>query len=248
VSKVTIEKKENVAVVKLSDGVTNVIGPELVDDLSKMVPKLKNEYDGVVLAGGEKFFSIGLDLPTLITFDRKQLGVFFDSLNQLVLDLFTLPIPSICAMAGHAIAAGNILAMACDYRFMADGKKLIGLNERKIGIPAPYVADIILRQIVGDRTATNILYSGDFLSPSDALEVGLVDAVFPQETLESSALERMSSLTKLPLAAFAAIKENRVETIREKYDKYNTVRSERFLDCWLSDSTQKLLNEALKSF
>ena len=58
---------------------------------------------------------------------------------------------------------------------MAEGKKRIGLNEIQLGVPVPYLADLILRQIVGDRTATEMLYTGAIMPAAAALEVGLVD-------------------------------------------------------------------------
>ncbi|MFH2057592.1 MAG: enoyl-CoA hydratase-related protein [Pseudomonadota bacterium] len=70
---------------------------------------------------------------------------FFQRFNQLTLDLYTLPLPTACAISGHAIGGRNILALTGDYRFMAEGKKRIGLNEIQLGVPVPYLADLILR-------------------------------------------------------------------------------------------------------
>ena len=93
---------------------------------------------------------------------------FWHRFEDMVLALYTNPLPTACAIAGHAPAAGTILAIACDFRFLATGKKLIGLNEITIGLPVPFLADLMLRQAVGDRAATEIEYSGDLLIPEKA--------------------------------------------------------------------------------
>ena len=68
-SKVTLEAHDDVAVLRLNNGVTNAITPELVDDLTGKANRIKSEFKGMVLAGGEKFFCIGLDLPALLQLD-----------------------------------------------------------------------------------------------------------------------------------------------------------------------------------
>ena len=60
-SKVKIESHADVAILRLSNGVTNAISPELVDDLADALDQAKEEFKGLILAGGSKFFSIGFD-------------------------------------------------------------------------------------------------------------------------------------------------------------------------------------------
>ena len=150
--KVVIEERKNLAVLRLDNGVINAISPDLVDDLSAALKQVKDEFYGIVLAGGVKFFSIGFSLPDLLRLDRAGMAHFIYNFSQAAFDFLALPMPTACAIAGHVIAAGSILALMSDYRFAASGKKLIGLNEVKLGLPTPYLADLMLRQIVGVDT------------------------------------------------------------------------------------------------
>lgn len=245
---VKIESRENVAIMRLNNEVTNALSPEVVDDLSSALTQVKSEFQGIILAGGAKFFCIGFDLPRLLKLDRTGMTRFFHEFNQVAFNLFTLPLPTACAIAGHAIAGGNILALTCDYRFAASGNKLIGLNEIKLGVPVPYLADLILRQIVGNRTATEILYHGKFIALSEAEKIGLVDEIVPQEKLEDHAVKKISELAALPRAAFSTIKANRIDVIRLTYEKYYKSKNENFLDCWFSKPVQALLTDAAKKF
>ncbi len=247
-SKVVIESRENVAIVRLNNGVINAINTELVDDLSQAIHQVKTEFKAMVLAGGTKFFCIGLDLPVLLKLDRAGMGKFWDKFDQVIADLYTLPIPTACAVAGHAVAGGAILAISCDYRFVASGRKYLGLNEIKIGVPVPYLPDLILRQIVSDRAATEVVYRGEMMEPQAALEIGLVDEVFPEDDLEEQAVGRMAELAVLSQPAFGFIKENRVRDNHHKFVIERESNKEQFLDCWFQESVRKLLGEAAQKF
>ncbi len=245
---IKIEDRENVAILRLENEVTNAISPALVEGLSAAVNQIKDEFRGMILAGGGKFFSIGFDLPELRKLDRPGMTDFFYSFNQVVFEIYTLPIPTACAITGHAIAGGTIFSLSCDYRFLASGRKLMGLNEVKLGVPVPYLCDLMLRQIAGDRAATEMVYSGEFIEPDKALEIGLIDEILPHGKVENRALEKISELATLPQQAFAAIKSNRVEAIRLAYEKNNKVKNEIFLDCWFSQPVQELLTKAAEKF
>jgi enoyl-CoA hydratase/carnithine racemase len=246
---VLIENHENVVVLRLNNGVTNAINLRLVNDLLRAVEDcLDNEYKGLVLTGNSKFFCIGFDLPVLLEFDRAGLADFYYKFNQMALKLFTLPVPTVCAISGHATAGGTILALTCDYRLAASGKKLIGLNEIKLGVPVPYLADLMLRLIISERAATQLLYSGEFISAADATNTGLVDEVVAQELLEERAIEKSREIATLQRSAFVQIKANRFEDTLFKYQKNHRSKTEHFLNCWFDPDVQKLLMKAADKF
>jgi enoyl-CoA hydratase/carnithine racemase len=106
----------------------------------------------------------------------------------------------------------------------------------------------MLRQIVGDRAATEMVYQGEFIEPDKAGKIGLVDEVLSQDKVENRALEKIAQLAAFPQKAFAAIKTNRVEAIRLAYEKNYKVKNEIFLDCWFSQPVQELLSKAAEKF
>jgi enoyl-CoA hydratase/carnithine racemase len=247
-SKVKIEAHADVAVLRLSNGVTNAISPELVEDLAEALNQAKKEFKGLILAGGSKFFSIGFDLPTLLQLDRPTMADFYSKFNRTALDLYTVPLPTACAIAGHAIAGGTILALTADFRFASSGRKLMGLNEVRIGVPVPYLADLMLRQIVGDRAATELNYRGDFLEAEQAQKIGLLDDVCSPEALDQKAIDKVAALAALPPYGFSLIKANRVEEIQARFNERGSVKTGLFLDCWFKPAVQELLKAAAKKF
>jgi enoyl-CoA hydratase/carnithine racemase len=250
-SPVLYEIRNNVGVAKLNHGPTNAINLDLVGHLTDILGEVRADQQirGLVLtSSNDKFFSIGFNIPELIELPLDDLKNFYSSFNQFCIDLFTLPKPTIAAITGHAIAGGCILTLCCDYRFIAQGRKLMGLNEIKLGLPVPYVADCILRNLVGIRHAREIMEGGDFHLPEASSQMGLVDQVLPLEGVITEAGEQVETIGSHPEDAFAAIKRNRVEKIEKQILDKLEEKERIFIQCWFSEIGQKLLRDAISKF
>ncbi|MFZ0131927.1 MAG: enoyl-CoA hydratase/isomerase family protein [Desulfobacterales bacterium] len=245
---VAVEAQGMVALLRLTNGVTNAIGSTLVAELSGALTRVAAEFDGCVLAGGNKFFCIGLDLPELIRFDRKKMSRFWDDFDQVVLDLYCLPVPTAAAIAGHATAGGTILALGTDYRFIAAGRKLMGLNEITIGVPVPHLAALMLVRTVGERAARDLQYRGELIDPDTARNIGLVDEIGAEEKIEALAIEAIGAVADKPRGAFELIKRNRTEAVRREFESRRLEKKEEMLACWFQPSVQKLLGKAAEKF
>jgi enoyl-CoA hydratase/carnithine racemase len=238
-------------IVKLDRGVTNALSLKLVNELGEALQKVGDDADTHSLVFGsanDKFFSIGFDIPQLFDLAREDFEAFYRAFNQVCLKLYTLPKPTVAALTGHAIAGGCILALCCDYRFLAQGRKLMGLNEIKLGVPVPYLADCVLRHLVGARTARDIVESGEFYPPEQALRMGLVDQVLAPEQVLPGAITKAQTLGSSPRVAFAMIKRNRVEMIEAQVRAHLEQRMHFFTDCWYAAKARERLREALGKF
>jgi enoyl-CoA hydratase/carnithine racemase len=245
------EMRGKVAVVKMDRGVTNALNLDLVKELSDTFRRLKDDPDVcslVFTSANEKFFSIGFDIPQLYDLRRDEFEVFYRAFNRLSLDLFRLPKPTVAALAGHAVAGGCVLALCCDYRYIAEGRKLMGLNEVKLGVPVPYPADCILRQSVGDRVAREVMETGDFYPAEQSLIIGMVDRVCPADRLMEDAVEKAESLGRTPAVALAAIKQSRVEGVARRVLERLAEKERLFLDCWFSYDARKRLKVAMERY
>ncbi len=239
------------AIVKLQRGVTNPLDRQLVSQLSTTIHEVGGDpaVRGVVLgSASDKFFSIGFDIPQLFELARSDFTAYYQAFNRVCLDLFAMPKPTVAAITGHAIAGGCVLALCCDYRMIADGRKLVGLNEVKLGVPVPYVADRILRDLVGGRHARQILESGDFYRPEESLSLGLVDQVCPADQVLSQAVDRASLLGSSPPEAFAMIKRNRVERLEAEILARLQEKEQLFVERWYSQAARARLQEAMAKF
>lgn len=246
-----MEIKDNIAVLKLQRSVTNALNLDFLNELSSNLHNLEMnpEVSAIVItSANDKFFCIGFDLPYLIKLIKKGVEIFYTTYNKLCLDLFTIPKPVVAAINGHAIAGGCILTLCCDYRFISEGRRLMGLNEIKLGLPVPYPGDRILHQIVGAQYAKEIMEIGEFYPPEVSLEMGMVDQVLPSEQVLSKSIERAKLLGNYPAHAYKMIKQNRVEKVKDEILKSLEEKQRYFLRCWDKDETQNLLKEATKKF
>ena len=248
---INIEYQDQVATLSLNKGVTNPLNLDLLHELAETLSTLKSssEMRSLVLTSvGDKFFSIGFDIPQLYDLPREDLITTYQAFNQVCLDLYTFPKPTVIAMKGHAIAGGTILALCCDYRFIAEGHKLMGLNEIKLGVPVPYLADLILQQVVGTRRARQVVESGDLYSPDELAELGLVDDVLPLDQVLPAAIIKAQSLGDHPPKAYALIKRSRVEIVTKQYKERRALKEEQFIECWYSPAARERLKSAMEKF
>ena len=248
---INMNYQDKVMVVNLNRGVINALNLELVNRLSEVFGKAKCDPDvhGLVLSSSnEKFFCIGFDIPGLYELDQEDFTCFYQAFNNMCLELYTLPKPTTAAITGHATAGGCILALCCDYRLIAEGKKLMGLNEIKLGVPVPYLADCILQSIVGVPYARDIMENGDFSRPEQLLQIGMVDQVLPLEQVRSQAVEKVQMLGSMNQQAYALIKRNRVETIEAQFLACREKKEQSFLKCWYSHQARQQLKEATEKF
>ncbi len=246
-----IEHRDKVAILKLNRGIINALNPPLINELTESLHKVRDNTDVnslVLSSSNDKFFSIGLDIPQLFELTKEDFKVFYQTFNRVCIDLYTLPKPTIAAITGHATAGGCILALCCDYRFIAEGRKLMGLNEIKLGVPVPYPADCILRQIVGTRYAREITNTGEFFQPETLLQMGMVDQVLPLEQVRPKSIEKAKLLGALPHKAFEMSKRNLVETVEAQILTHLAEKEEFFVECWYSEEGRKRLKEAIKKF
>jgi enoyl-CoA hydratase/carnithine racemase len=248
---INIDYRDKVMTVNLNRGVINALNLELVHRLSEVFRKAKNDPDvhGLVLSSSnEKFFCIGFDIPGLYELNQEDFSCFYRAFNNMCLELYTLPKPTTAAINGHATAGGCILALCCDYRLIARGKKLMGLNEIKLGVPVPYLADCILKSIVGVPYARVIMESGDFYRSEQSLQMGMVDQVLPLEQVRSQAVEKVQLLGSMNQQAYALIKRNRVETIEAQFLACREEKEKSFLQCWYSPPARLHLKKAIEKF
>jgi enoyl-CoA hydratase/carnithine racemase len=202
----------------------------------------------MVTSESDRFFSIGLDIPELIEYDKERFAEFIRHFDQLCIDLYSMPKPTVMALRGHATAGGTILALAGDHRIITTGRAVMGLNEVRLGVTVPYPADQMLRDLVGNRTARDIMEVGDFYEPAELLAMGLVDEVVPPDQVLFIARELATSLAAAPMEAYAAIKANRtapvVTTIGERLEE----KQREFVNLWYSEAAQAQLEEAMLKF
>ncbi len=248
---ITFGDQATVRIIKLDNQVTNTITLQMVHELDEALADTRHDpqiSSVVVASSNEKFFSIGFDIPNLFGLSQTEFGKFYETFNRFALSLYTFPKPTIAAITGHAVAGGCILALCCDYRFIAEGHKLMGLNEIKLGVPVPYLVDCILRDLIGTKRGRDVLELGEFYPSEDLLRLGMVDRVLPLEKLLSASIEKIKTLGDMPGDAYRIIKENRTKPVETKIMAEYEQKKNQFIECWYSPEGRKRLQEAMEKF
>lgn len=247
---IQVERIDDVSIIRMCRKTANAINLEMVEALSGALQSAtQDDSIAIVLTSdNDKFFAIGFDLPELLTLDRARFQTFYRRFNDLCLELFTAPKPVVAAMRGHSVAGGCILALCCDRRVTGEGRKLVGLNEVLLGLPVPYLSLLILRDLVGGRTARRIVETGTLFPSDEAMKFGIVDAVAPTENVEKEALAVAKELGSLPSRSFRALKNDRVDPVAETYRSARAEKEARFLDCWFSPDAKVELEKAAERF
>jgi enoyl-CoA hydratase/carnithine racemase len=133
-------------------------------------------------------------------------GMQLDKLHDTFLRMNRSGIIFVAALNGSALGLGSELAQACDVRLMADGDFFIGQPEVLLGINPGGGGTQRLTRLVGAHRALMMMLEGRPVSPSKALEIGLVDEVVPPDALITRAVELAQYMSSRPKGAIAAIK------------------------------------------
>jgi enoyl-CoA hydratase len=192
---------------KLDDGKANTMEATWVREMHAALDHAEKSAGAVLIEGREGRFSGGLDLKVLPTLGRDALKEFVRDYQRCVLRIFMFPKPIVCAIAGHAIAGGAILALASDRRIMGDGDFQIGLREVAIGIPLPTFGCELARSVMPPTSLVGAVMRGELYAPKLALACGMVDKVVPLSDLAAVALEEAREMARLPDIAFATTKK-----------------------------------------
>ncbi|MEO6227268.1 MAG: enoyl-CoA hydratase/isomerase family protein [Thermomonas sp.] len=237
----------NVHELRMSRAPVNALDPSLCEALTAAIgDALAAGAQGIVLAGGPKVFSAGLDVPFLLSLGDDQQALlsawnaFFDAARALA----NCPVPVAAAIAGHAPAGGCVLALCCDYRVMADGPYRIGLNETQVGLVAPEGIQALLSRVVGPHRSERLLVSGALIEASEAQAIGLVDELTGIDDVATRARVWLDALLQLPRAP---VLETRRIARRDVVAALHPERIDlpRFVAAWMQPDTQAGLRAML---
>ncbi len=217
----------------------NALTSELIVELREAVTRAPEEgVRALVLSGRPGRFSGGLDVPALLPLDRPGMDRLWRELYRLLHALAASPIPIAAAVTGHSPAGGAVMALFCDYRVMAEGEFVIGLNEVQVGIPIPLAVLQALSRLVGPGRAERLAVEGRLLKSDEALRIGFVDELAAPERVVERAVEWASGLLKLPAVALARSRSAaRADLVRIMEDGL-AEEIPLLVDNWFSDEAQ----------
>lgn len=202
----TVEHRDEITIVRIDRPPANALDAGLLAEGHAVLADLAAAPPGpVVLTGREQFFSAGMDLKVVPTLTPDEQREVVTGINRLFAGWYALERPVVCAVNGHAIAGGLILALCADYRVGTTRVGRLGLTELKAGIPYPAVAMAVVRAELTPPVARDLVLRARLVDSAEAQALGVLDELVDGDPLPR-ALEVAAELAALPPAAYAQIK------------------------------------------
>jgi len=208
----TILQAENAGLVTLTlnrPGVLNALDDTMAAELLDALDRAAGDpaVRAVLLTGAGRGFLAGQDLNSVS--GMRAAGSFSSHLtatwNPLIRRLWSLEKPIVAAVNGPAIGAGCAVALACDLVLASAGAVFVAAFS-KLGFIPDAGLTWLLPRLIGMPRALEIVYLGDPIDASRALQLGLVNEVVPAPTLMKRAGELAQRLAEGPTIAFGSAK------------------------------------------
>jgi len=182
----------------------NVFDFQMMDELTAALREIeqRREFSAVVLSGGERAFSAGVDVA-VHTVDK--IHTMFQKFHGLIRALTRLPKITIAEVHGACLGGGAELAMVCDMSFTTADAKW-GFPEISLGCYPP-VACTALAALVGEKRAADLIFTGRTFTGAEAAEWGLANSAHAKDEIGQAIQERLDQLFKLSPAALANAKK-----------------------------------------
>lgn len=221
----------------------NALDERLMGELRAAIERLAEQgAPPLVLSSAHpKLFCPGWDLKQLAGADRARVAAFLTTFDELVLSLFSYPGPTVAAVAGHAVAGGCLLALACDLRVMIAGRPRIGLSELALGVPLPRGSVLMLRSRLAPVAFDELVYRGEGCAAGRAVELGLVHRACGLHEFEGAIQRLLGAACMQSRAAFAATKRFAHAGAWEAMAAGDTAAADAFLAAWFEPPTQARL-------
>ncbi|MCJ7514644.1 MAG: enoyl-CoA hydratase-related protein [Dehalococcoidia bacterium] len=184
----------------------NAIDPQSAEELSRAFEDFKKDDDllvGIVTGAGNKAFSVGADVQTMLPKLKEFSGQQNSGPLNLV-DVLNSWKPLIAAINGAALGGGLEIALACDLR-IASENAIFGMPEVTLGLIPGWGGTQRLPRMIPLAKAAELLLTGKPISAQEAYRIGLINKVVPFSELISVAKAMAETLCRrAPLAVRAA--------------------------------------------
>jgi enoyl-CoA hydratase/carnithine racemase len=203
-------ERDGVALIHLNRPPANSYNRAFLDDLNAAVDEVRWDGDirGAVLVSdlAPKFFSAGADINNFKDSTQEQRVMTVLHAQEILLKIERTPKVFVAAISGHALGGGLEIALACDFRFAAEGEYRIGLPEVTLGLLPGNGGTQRLTRLVGRTRALDMMITNQQIAAARALEIGLVERVFAADRLVDEAVGYVANLAKGPTLAIGNIK------------------------------------------
>jgi enoyl-CoA hydratase/carnithine racemase len=245
---VTLSVEDGVGTIRLDRPKMNAINDQLFREVRAAALQAGQNPDvrAVVLYGGERVFAAGADIKQMADLDQAGMVAWGRELTNSFSEVARMPKPVIAAITGYALGGGYELALTADFRVMGAGAK-IGQPEILLGVIPGAGGTQRLSRLVGPARAKDVIFTGRHVGAEEALDIGMVDAVVPDDEVYSTAVAMARKFAAGPPLALAAAKRAIDEGLDGPLDRGLALETELFAGLFDSEDQKTGMRSFLES-
>jgi enoyl-CoA hydratase len=205
-----VERQGRVATLINDDAPRNRMTLEFMDELEVAIAELAEDdsVGALVIRGaGDEHFSVGMDLKQLPAGIERMGGpdAIFDQRLRVIAAIESMPKPVIATLYGYCLGGGLEVPLGCHFRLAAAEGAKIGLPELDLGTVPAWGGTARLTRCVGRDAALDMILRARKISGPEALRIGLVHQVWPNDELQQRAQELARELASMPSLAVKGV-------------------------------------------
>ncbi len=231
---IVYEQKGSVGIITISrEKALNALNSTVLEELDRTLEDVNlDEVRCLILTGaGQKSFVAGADIGEMSTLTKAEGEAFGKKGNDLFRKIETFPIPVIAAVNGFALGGGCEISMSCDIRICSENA-VFGQPEVGLGITPGFGGTQRLARLVGPGMAKQMIYTARNIKADEALRIGLVNAVYPQEELLPAAEKMAAAIAKNAPIAVRNCKKAINDGLEAGMDEALVIEEKLFGDCF----------------
>ena len=205
---VRLEVSGAVATIRLDRPKMNAVNAQLRDELAEASRAADADpaVRAVVLYGGERVFAAGADIKEMADMSYAEMTDHCRALQDSLNTVARIGAPVVAAITGYALGGGLELALCADFRVAGESAK-VGQPEIQLGVIPGAGGTQRLPRLIGPSRAKDLIFTGRHVKADEALAIGLVDKVVPDDQVYAAATELAAQYAEGPAVALRAAKE-----------------------------------------
>ena len=205
---IQLNKENGVATITLNRPPMNPLNSQIFRELAQAADELQADasVEAVIITGaGDKAFAAGADISEMMNLTPIEAYTFCQGSRTAFEKIENMGKPVIAAINGMALGGGCELALCCDFRLAADTAKF-GQPEINLGIIPGAGGTQRLTRLIGAAKTKELIFLGDVYDALAAERLGLVNKLFPAESLMEEAQKLAERLASKPAVAMKMAK------------------------------------------
>ena len=245
---VTLQVEDGVGTIRLDRPKMNAINEPLHMEVRAAAIEASERADvrAVVLYGGERVFAAGADIKAMSQLDATGMTAWGRELTNSFTHVARIPKPVIAAVTGYALGGGYELALCADFRVLGASAK-IGQPEILLGVIPGAGGTQRMSRLIGPAKTKDLVFTGRHVGAEEALEIGLADAVVPDEEVYSTAVAMARKFAAGPPLALAAAKRAIDEGLDGSLDAGLDLETRLFTELFGSEDQQTGMRSFLEN-